>query len=94
MKIIRQDLERLIKACLIDLSEEEKRVYLEQLNDMLGYVDSLNKLDTDSVEPLVHVLPQHNVFREDKLQPSLDRSLVLANAPEEHEGTFVVPRIV
>jgi aspartyl-tRNA(Asn)/glutamyl-tRNA(Gln) amidotransferase subunit C len=60
----------------------------------LQYVDNLAALPTDEVEPLAHVLPINNVFREDTVRPSLDREMALSNAPLQEDGYFKVPKIL
>lgn len=94
MKINEQDIEKLAYMSRLDLTEHYKAVYTKSLNAILDYLDIINKLDTSAAEPAAHVLPIKNVFREDKLQPSLDIEQALANAPEEGQGAFIVPRIV
>ena len=60
--------------------------------NMLDYIDTLNELDTSRVEPMSHVFPVNNVFREDVVTNGDDREEILANAPEAKEGAFVVPK--
>ena len=57
-----------------------------------SYIDTLNELDTSGVEPMSHVFPVNNVFREDVVTNGDDREEILANAPEAKEGAFVVPK--
>ena len=71
----------------LELSDEEK----EQAKK-LDYIDTLNELDTSGVEPMSHVFPVNNVFREDVVTNGDDREEILANAPEAKEGAFVVPK--
>ncbi|MGE5396176.1 MAG: Asp-tRNA(Asn)/Glu-tRNA(Gln) amidotransferase subunit GatC [Chitinophagales bacterium] len=78
----------------LNLTSEEKEKYAGQLNAILEYAQSLDRLPTDGVEPLAHVLPLYNVMREDLRQPSFPKEEVLANAPLEEEGHFKVPKIV
>lgn len=94
MKISEKDIEQLAFLSRLELTAEDKAAYTRSLNAILDYLDMLNKLDTSTVEPAAHVLPVKNVFREDRLQQSLAVEQALANAPEEGEGAFVVPRIV
>ena len=94
VKITTQDVEHVAKLSRLHLSEEEKERYTQTLNSILEYMEILNRVDTSHVEPTAHVLPLKNVFREDKLHSCLDRKLALANAPEEEDGCFKVPRIV
>jgi aspartyl/glutamyl-tRNA(Asn/Gln) amidotransferase C subunit len=73
---------------------EELKAYAHTLSDILAYFDKLQELDTEAVGPTAHVLPIQNVFREDRLQPSLDRDALLLNAPDAEDGCFRVPKIV
>ena len=57
-----------------------------------SYIDTLNELDTSGVEPMSHVFPVNNVFREDVVTNEDDREEILANAPEAKDGAFVVPK--
>ena len=61
---------------------------------MLDYIDKLNELDTSAVEPMSHVFPVNNVFREDVVENGDGREISLANAPERKEDSFVVPRTI
>ena len=78
----------------LDLSDEEKEAAKKEMGRMLDYIDMLNQLDTEGVEPMSHVFPVHNVFREDVVTNGDDRENMLANAPEQRDGAFVVPRTV
>ena len=78
----------------LDLSDEEKEADKKDMGRMLDYIDMLNQLDTEGVEPMSHVFPVHNVFREDVVTNGDDRENMLANAPEQRDGAFVVPRTV
>ena len=76
----------------LELSEEEKEQAKTDMANMLDYIDTLNELDTSGVEPMSHVFPVNNVFREDVVTNGDDREEILANAPEAKEGAFVVPK--
>ena len=60
--------------------------------NMLDYIDMLNELDTDGVEPMSHVFPVNNVFREDVVTNENQREAMLSNAPEQKDGCYKVPR--
>jgi len=94
MKISAKDVEHVALLSRLELSEQEIEEYCGSLNVILDYMELLNTLDTSNVEPTAHVLPIKNVFREDELKPSMDKELVLSNAPEEENGYFRVPRIL
>ncbi|WP_302627048.1 Asp-tRNA(Asn)/Glu-tRNA(Gln) amidotransferase subunit GatC [uncultured Eubacterium sp.] len=76
----------------LELSDEEKEKAKQDMGKMLDYIDKLNELDTSEVEPMSHVFPVNNVFREDIVTNGDDRENILKNAPEEREGAFVVPK--
>lgn len=76
----------------LELSDEEKGQAKKDMANMLDYIDTLNELDTSEVEPMSHVFPVNNVFREDVVTNGDDREEILANAPEAKEGAFVVPK--
>ena len=76
----------------LELSDEEKDQAKKDMANMLDYIDTLNELDTSGVEPMSHVFPVNNVFREDVVTNGDDREEILANAPEAKEGAFVVPK--
>ena len=76
----------------LELSDEEKEQAKKDMANMLDYIDTLNELDTSGVEPMSHVFPVNNVFREDVVTNEDDREEILANAPEAKDGAFVVPK--
>ena len=78
----------------LELPEEEKEQAKKDMETMLDYIDQLNELDTTGVEPMSHVFPVHNVFREDVVTNGDDRDNMLANAPEERDGQYQVPKTV
>lgn len=78
----------------LELSEEEKEQAKKDMGAMLDYIDKLNELDTEGIEPMSHVFPVNNVFREDVVTNGDEREKTLANAPAKKEGTFMVPKTV
>ncbi len=76
----------------LELSDAEKERAKQDMANMLDYIDMLNELDTGSVEPMSHVFPVNNVFREDVVVNGDDRENMLANAPEQKDGCYKVPR--
>lgn len=78
----------------LDLSDEEKEEAKKDMGRMLDYIDKLNELDTQGVEPMSHVFPMTNVFREDVVTNGDERDKILLNAPEKKDGAFKVPKTV
>lgn len=76
----------------LELSDEEKEQAKQDMSNMLEYVSKLNELDTDNVEAMSHAFPVKNVFREDEVTNGDDRENLLANAPEQKDGCYKVPK--
>ncbi|MCK8816063.1 Asp-tRNA(Asn)/Glu-tRNA(Gln) amidotransferase subunit GatC [Natroniella sulfidigena] len=94
MKIDQETVEKIAHLARLDVSEEEKEAFANQLSDILEHAEKLNELDTENVEPTAHALPIKNVFRKDEVRESLEREDALANAPAKDQGMFKVPQIV
>ena len=78
----------------LELNEEEKEQAKKDMESMLDYIDKLNELDTEGVEPMSHVFPVNNVFREDVVTNGDDRDNMLKNAPAVKDGSWKVPKTV
>ena len=76
----------------LELSDEEKEQAKSDMGRMLDYIDKLGELDTTGVEPMSHVFPVQNVFREDVVTNGDTREQLLKNAPEQKDGLFMVPK--
>lgn len=76
------------------LTGDERVRAMAELEKILSYADKLNELDTSNVVPLVHVMPDSNVFREDKVMNDDWARAALANAPEKKDSYFMVPKTV
>lgn len=93
-QIDREQVEKVAKLARLDLSDQELTEFTGQLSSILEYIEKLNELDTDNVEPLAHCLPVHNIFREDVIIPSLDVDAAMKNAPASFENQFKVPKVL
>lgn len=76
----------------LELSDEEKEKAKSDMGRMLDYIDKMGELDTSGVEPMSHVFPVENVFREDAVTNGDTREALLSNAPQQKDGMFMVPR--
>jgi aspartyl-tRNA(Asn)/glutamyl-tRNA(Gln) amidotransferase subunit C len=88
------DVQHIAHLARLHLTEEERAQFQGQLEQILSYVESLSRLNVDGVEPTAHAIPVENVLRPDEVRPCLPRDDVLANAPEQHQDQFVVPKII
>ena len=94
MRVDRKDVEYVAMLARIELSEEEKDLYSEQLSTILDFFDRLKEVDTEDVPPTSHVLDLVNAYRPDQVRPSLDVDEVLRNAPDRANRYFRVPKIL
>ncbi len=91
--ITRKEVEHVAKLARLALTEEETEKYTEQFSSILDYFNQLNEVNTENIEPMVHVLPVRNVMREDKAELASNKQDILRNAPLEEDGYFKVPKI-
>ena len=94
MKITEEMVDYVSALSRLRLPEEEKVKVAAELEQIIGYMDVLNTLDTSGVEPISHVFPVKNVLRPDVVEPSADRAELLKNAPVPDEAAFLVPKTV
>lgn len=93
-KIDEAQVRKVAKLARLELTDTEVGEFTGQLSAILGYVEKMNKLNTEGVEPLAHCLPISNVFREDLVKESLGTEKALANAPQTDGEFFKVPKIL
>ena len=92
--ITEKDVEYVANLAQLNLDDALKTRLVGELGKILDYIDKLNELDTDGVEPMMHVQPLSNVFRKDEIAPSLPRDRVMQTAPK-HDGEYIlVPQIL
>ena len=89
-KIDTQKIAKLARLKLTEIERDKLDGYLEQVVD---YIDQLNQLDTSNVQPTSHVLPVHNVFRDDEGSKSKNIDY-LTGAPSNNKGHYEVPKII
>lgn len=94
MKITTELVDYISELSRLELQAGEKQEMTAELERIVAYMDVLNKLDTDGVEPMSHVFPVKNVLREDEVIPSQDRAELLAGSPAPDGEAFLVPKAV
>jgi aspartyl-tRNA(Asn)/glutamyl-tRNA(Gln) amidotransferase subunit C len=93
-KLTRSDVLKVARLARLKLTDAEIDDYTEKLGSVLAYVESLNEVDTEDFEPMVHGVSLGNVFRADEVAPSLSREAALSNAPKTDGQFFLVPQIL
>jgi aspartyl-tRNA(Asn)/glutamyl-tRNA(Gln) amidotransferase subunit C len=86
-----EDVSYVARLARLRLSEEEQERMTRELSAVLGYVEHMNELELDGVEPTARVVDLVNVLRQDTPRPSLPLDVALSNAPDEADGGFGVP---
>lgn len=90
----RDEILKIASLAKLHLSDEEVSLYTDQINEILEYMNQLDELDTEDIEPLSHVLDQINMTRKDEQTPSLTREEALKNAPKSDDDYFIVPNVI
>lgn len=85
---------KLANLARLEFGDEEKQVLRNDLHKMIAFVEKLNELDTTGVEPLLHMSPEVNILREDRVQGSVSREKALKNAPNHNGEYFRVPKVI
>lgn len=78
----------------LELTQEESTTFQRQIEDILGYIEKLNELDTSEIEPTAHAAPVLDRIREDEVRPSLEREAFLNIAPETVNDQLRVPKVI
>ena len=94
MNLTREVVEHIAELAKLELTHEEIELLCEELSDILGYAEMLNRLDTDAIPPTAHVIDQQSVMRDDEPRPSMPTEEVLANAPARDDDCFLVQEVL
>jgi aspartyl-tRNA(Asn)/glutamyl-tRNA(Gln) amidotransferase subunit C len=80
----------------IQLTDKDREHFAEQLEKVLDYVDLLQRVDVEGIEPSSHAFEEENVsyLREDAIESSFSQEVALQNAPDKQDGQFRVPKVV
>ncbi len=94
MSLTREQVDHIARLARLNLSDEERERYREQLSAILDYFQRLQEFDTESITPTFRAVESHRLPRQDEVQASLPRAELLANAPEVEQDQFRVPPIL
>lgn len=94
MSIDTKTVEKIARLARIKVTDEEKIKFSQELSDIMQWIEQLQDVNTDGIEPLTSVVDMTLYQREDKITDGNVQEKVLANAPETTEGFFVVPKVV
>ncbi len=94
MSVSKADVDYIATLARLSFNDVEKEAMTHDLNEILNYVEKLNELDTENVEPLANMGDRTNVLREDKPVPSISNQDALKNAPDFQDRFFKVPKVI
>lgn len=94
MKITKEEILHVSDLARLEIDEASVDKFAVQIGNILDYVDQLRQVDTSGIQPTSHALALTNAFREDAETKHLERETALANAPEQEDGSFVVPKVI
>jgi aspartyl-tRNA(Asn)/glutamyl-tRNA(Gln) amidotransferase subunit C len=93
MRVDKETLKKIAHLSRLDLDEGKEKEMLQSLSEILTWVEKLNELNTDNIDPLTNMSMEVNALREDKIGEHLDREKGLSNAPERDATFFKVPKV-
>jgi aspartyl-tRNA(Asn)/glutamyl-tRNA(Gln) amidotransferase subunit C len=94
MKVSQEDVKKIAHLARLEMPETKIEQMQDSINKVLVWMEALNSVDTSNVEPLVHMTPALNNFREDESKVTLDRAKALALGPDTNETYFKVPQVI
>lgn len=94
MEVNMKTLERIAVLANLQFNEEEKEAILQDMNKMLGFVNILQELDTEGVEPLIYLTNEHSELRDDVVKMHITQQDALKNAPEKDSDFIKVPKVL
>lgn len=94
MSIDKNTVGKIARLARIKVTEEEKEVLTGELSSILKMIEELNAVDTEGVEPMTSVVQMQMHARPDEVTDGAIPEKILANAPEQTAGFFVVPKVV
>ena len=94
MSIDLKTIKHISKLSRISVDEQKAKKLTDDLNSIFNFIEKLNELNTDNVEPLTSVAKTTLKFRPDEVKNQNIREQIIKNSPEENEDFFVVPKVV
>ncbi|TCD47914.1 Asp-tRNA(Asn)/Glu-tRNA(Gln) amidotransferase subunit GatC [Chlorobium sp. N1] len=94
MSVTRENVEYIAQLARLSFTSDEAERMTQELNSILHYVEKLNEIDTEGVEPLSNIHDQKNVLRDDVESPSIENAQALKNAPDRQDRFFRVPKVL
>ena len=94
MKIDKESLKKIAHLARLQIKPEEETTLLSSMDSVLSWMEQLNEIDTEGVEPLTHILDEANIWRQDISNNTLSREEALSNAPSKNDTYIMVPKVI
>ena len=94
MQISKEEIRHIANLSMLNLTEEEVEKYTVDMQDILNVAETINNADTEGTDETMGALEIYNVFRKDEVRESMDRDLLLQNAPEQDRHMFKIPKVL
>lgn len=95
MKIDKDTVDKIAHLARLEyITNESKEEIIKDMNNMLGFIDKLNELDTSNIEPLIYMSDETNILREDDVKQEITHAEALKNAPQKDSDYFKVPKVI
>ena len=94
MKIDKESLKKIAHLARLQIKPEEETTLLSSMDSVLSWMEQLNEIDTEGVEPLTHILDEAKIWRQDISNNTLSREEALSNAPSKNDTYIMVPTVI
>lgn len=94
MGLTQADVQKIASLARLKITDEEAETLAAQLDQVITYIEQLNEVDTEGVEPMAHAIEQVNVLAEDTVRDSFSREQILRNAPSRDDECYRVPPVL
>ncbi len=94
MNIDKDTVEKIAHLARLEFDEKEQEQVINDMNNMLSFVNKLNEVDTSTVEPLIYMSDETNILRDDEVKQEITQDQALKNAPKKDSDYFKVPKVI
>lgn len=94
MNISKEEIIHIANLARLDLTDEEIDRYTRDMEDIIGFANTINQVNTENISESITVAEQVNVFRKDEVNEFKDQELLMQNAPSREDGMFHLPSVI
>ena len=94
MKVSKDEIRHIANLASLNLTETEVEKYANNMDNILNFAETINGIDTNSVDETITAISEYNVFRKDEINEFEDNDALLANAPSKEDNMFIIPKVI